>query len=212
MHSKVNPISYRSRRTDYQKFISSTWFYSSKKMFANATVDDHIIREIILSFYSNSRLNKIEIFRYDGIDLVKIVLHTDNEGGLIGKAGSHLKTLKSILTRASIAQKISINIKKAENSDELTAASIARTLRKTYNIRTIFRKNINYITNRLNNEALGYKIKLSGRIWGSDKTKTICFKQGRMPLTTISANIEYHFTPLISKYGSIGIKVWLYKK
>lgn len=204
MGQKVNPI---SLRVGINKISDSTW-YAEKKNFANNLIEDFKIRTYLKKNFANSGISKISIERVAGKVIVNI--HTSKPGVLIGKKGADIEKIKNQLTKISTAT-VHVNvseIRKPELDANLVAQSIAMQLEKRVSFRRAMKRPMQTAM-RLG--ALGIRVNCSGRLGGAEIARTEWYREGRVPLHTFRADIDYGFAEANTTYGVIGIKVWLYK-
>ena len=155
-------------------------------------------------------ISKIEIERTGKDALARISIHTARPGLIIGKKGLEIEKLKSDL-EATTKSQVSINIKeikKPELEAQLIAESIASQLEKRISYRRAMKKSV---SSALRFGALGVKICCAGRLGGAEIARTEWYREGRVPLHTIRADIDYGFAEASTTFGKIGIKVWVYR-
>lgn len=205
MGQKVNPIGIR---LGFVKKSNSFW-YPDGDTFANTLKSDLLIREYIINnLPKSSTVSKIFIERIN--KNVKIVISTAKPGIIIGKKGEDIEKLR---LKLSSLYGISVNInveeiKKPELDAYLAAENIASQLKK----RVMFRRAMKRaVTNAMKQGAQGVKVSVSGRLGGADIARREWYKEGRIPLHTFKADIDYGFAEAKTTYGVIGIKVWVYK-
>ena len=203
MGQKVNPI---SNRLGVIRGWDSNWF--GGKNFGDNLVEDQKIRK-----YLNERLAKASVSRIvieRTLKLVTITICTARPGIVIGKGGQDVDKLKEELKKL-YKKEIQINIfevKKPELDANIVANSIARQVEG----KIAYRRAIKMaIQNTMRAGAEGIKVQISGRVGGAEMARSEMFKEGRTPLHTFRADIDYGFAEAKTTYGRIGIKVWLYK-
>jgi len=208
MGQKVHPTGFRIGVTEDWR---SRW-YAPKAAYAEFLIEDEKIRKMV-----HQRLNrtppfagcaKIEIERTR--DAVKIYLSTARPGMVIGPKGAEVDKLREELEDL-IDRKVSINIREIKNPDlnaQLLALDIAAQLKR----RTSFRRAIKMRCEAaMASGALGVKIICKGRLGGQEMSRVETQKRGSIPLTTLQAHIDYGFATSFTKYGAIGVRVWLHK-
>jgi small subunit ribosomal protein S3 len=208
MGQKVHPLGFRIGVTEDWR---SRW-YAPKAAYAEFLIEDHKIRDLI-----DRRLNympppagcsKIEIERTR--DEVKIFISTARPGMVIGPKGAEVDKLREALEDL-IDRKVSINIREIKNADlnaQLLALDVASQLKR----RTSFRRAIKMrCESAIASGALGVKIICKGRLGGAEMSRVESQKRGSIPLTTLQAHIDYGFATSFTKYGAIGVRVWLHK-
>lgn len=205
MGQKVNPIGIR---LGFVKKSNSCW-YPDGESFSNTLKNDILIREYIMNNLPKAAgISKIFIERIS--KNVKIIINTIKPGIIIGKKGEDIEKLR---IKLGILFKISVNInveeiKKPELDAYLMAENISSQLKK----RVMFRKAMKRVaSSAMKQGAQGVKMCVSGRLGGVDIARREWHKEGRIPLHTFKADIDYGFTEAKTTYGVIGIKVWVYK-
>lgn len=205
MGQKVNPI---GMRLGFIRKSNSFWFPDGDT-FANILRSDIEIRKYILdNLPKSSAVSKILIERIS--QNVKITILTAKPGVVIGKKGEDIERLRAKLSNLYKIS-ISINIEEIKKPDldaYLVADSIASQLKR----RVMFRRAMKRaILNAMKQGALGIKVCVSGRLGGAEIARKEWYKEGRIPLHTFKANIDYGFSEAKTTYGVIGVKVWIYK-
>lgn len=203
MGQKVHPIGFR---LGINKQWQSNWF--AKKTYGELLHEDIFIRDYIKKQLFHAGVSKVEIER--AANRVKINIHTARPGIIIGKKGSEVDRLKNELsnfTNKEIVLNI-IEIRKAEIDAQLIAENIALQLEKRVSFRRAMKRSV---TAALRFGAQGIKIKCAGRLGGAEMARKEWYKEGRIPLQTIRANIDYGFAIAKTLYGVIGVKVWIFK-
>lgn len=206
MGQKVNPI---GLRLGINKTWKSRWFSSGKEYVQNL-VEDHKIRQLIknLPETKNAEISEVEITRYS--QRVTILLSTNRPGYLIGSKGANIEKLQETLGKF-LNKKVAVKIKEVKKA-ELDAQMIAMNIARQIKARGPFKKAAKQaITNAIKAGAEGVKVKLSGRLGGSELSKDLQLKEKRVPLHTLRADIDYGFAEAFTTYGSIGVKVWVFK-
>ncbi len=215
MGHKVSPYVLRLGINEYWK---SRWFFRKNyRVFLEA---DFIIRRIINEKYKKSGIIDVIIERKDP-EHCKIIIKTARPGILIGREGQKLKALqekikkelKEHFSKYNIpepATEIIIEeVKKPTTYAAYLAQVAAIDIEKNKSVRAVMKKIIEKA--KQNKEVKGVKIRVSGRLGGANIHRSEMLSWGRMPLTTLRAKIDYAFAEALTKYGIIGIKVWLYK-
>ncbi len=214
MGQKVNPI---GLRIGINKDWESIWF-SDKKNYARFLHEDLKIKKMIkeYNFGSDDRnkktyadISKIEIFRKP--DRITIVIHTSRAGVVVGVDGKNISDLtKKIakITSAKIEIKIK-EIKKPEINASLVAANIAKQIMNRVPFRRAMKK---VIADAKKMNIGGIKVQCSGRLGGADIARTEWYREGRIPLHTLRADIDYGTANALTTYGITGIKVWIFHR
>lgn len=203
MGQKVHPIGFR---LGINKQWQSNWF--AKKTYGELLHEDIFIRDYIKKQLFHAGVSKIGIER--AANRVKINIHTARPGIIIGRKGSEVDRLKnelSNLTNKEIVLNI-IEIRKAEVDSQLIAENIALQLEKRVSFRRAMKRSV---TTALRFGVQGIKIRCAGRLGGAEMARTEWYKEGRVPLQTIRADIDYGFAISKTLYGVIGVKVWIFK-
>ena len=204
MGQKVHPVGFR---LGYIKTHNSKWF--SKKEYAKFLHEDLKIRSFIKKKLAHAGISKVEIERAG--DNVKINIHSARPGIVIGKRGVDVENLKvdlQELTENQLYLNI-IEVKNPEQNAQLVAEAIALQLERKTAFRRVMKKAISLA---MQSGALGIKVCCSGRLGGAEIARSEWFKDGRIPLHTLRADIDYGFTEALTTYGRIGVKVWVFKK
>jgi ribosomal protein S3, bacterial type len=203
MGQKANPI---GNRLGVIRGWDSNWF--GGKRFEAKLVEDDKIRKYLNVRLAKASISKIYIERT--LKLVTVTINTSRPGLIIGKQGSEVDKLKEELKKLT-NKDVQINIsevKRPELDAVLVSASIARQIEG----RVSYRKAIKTaITSTMRIGAEGIKVSISGRIGGAEMARTEHYKEGRTPLHTLRADIDYAQTEAHTTYGRIGIKVWICK-
>ena len=203
MGQKVNP-------TGFRVGINRTWdsiWYDDKKNYAKNLHEDLAIKKYIEKEKRSAGISKVAIDRFP--DRVNINIHASRPGVLIGKKGSDIEALKEKLLKIA-SKNVYINIievKKPEKNSALIAQQIAQQIEGRFPYRRAVKQ---AITNAMRNGALGIKVMCSGRLNNAEMARQESYKEGRIPLHTLRADIDYGFAEALTTFGLIGIKVWVY--
>ena len=203
MGQKVHPI---GLRLGINKDWESTWF--DEKNYAKKLHEDIIIRNYISSRLSRASIANIEISRT--AKKVVVTVHTARPGIVIGRGGSEVESLKKELKKL-MTYDVQINvaeIKRPGLKAELVGQNIAQQLEKKVNYRRAIKKSIQ---STISMGAEGIRVCISGRLNGTDIARSETFREGRVPLHTLRADIDYALVEALTTYGIIGVKVWIYK-
>ena len=203
MGQKVTPT---GLRLGIVKGWESSWY--GGKNFSDKLVEDHKIREYIIARIPKGGISKIVIERT--LKLLELTIHTARPGIIIGRGGSEIDKLKGELKKLT-KKDVSINIfeiKRPEIDAKLIGDSIAQQLRARISHRRAMKQ---AIASAMRVGAKGIKIKVSGRIGGAEMARSEQYKEGRIPLHTIRADIDYAICESKTIYGKIGVKVWVFK-
>jgi small subunit ribosomal protein S3 len=204
MGQKVHPTGIR---LGIIKDWTSTWYAGAKDYADNLNMDLHI-RDYIRSRLSQASVSRVQISRpaHNAV----ITVHTARPGIVIGKKGEDIDRLrKDVSERMGIPVNINIEeIRKPELDATLVAESVAQQLER----RIMFRRAIKRaVSNSMRIGAEGIKIKVSGRLNGAEIARSEWYREGRVPLHTLRANIDYGIAEANTTYGVIGVKVWIFK-
>ena len=204
MGQKVNPIGFRLA---VNKAWSSKW-YAIPKDFPLMLKEDLDVRNYIKSKLKNAAVSKVVIER--PAKNAKITIHSARPGIIIGKKGGDIEILKNEVNKI-LKVPVHLNIdevRKPEIDAQLVSDSISQQLEK----RVMFRRAMKRaMQNAMRLGAKGIKIMSSGRLNGIEIARTEWYREGRVPLHTLKADIDYGFSEAKTTYGIIGIKVWIYK-
>lgn len=201
MGQKVNPI---SNRLGIIKGWDSNWFGGED--FSNKLVEDTKIREYLSARLAKASISKIVIERT--LKLITVTVNTARPGIIIGKGGQEVDKLKEELKK--ITQKeVQINIFEVKRP-ELDASIVANNIARQVEGKSSYRRAIKMaIASTIRMGAEGIKVVVSGRVGGVEMARTETFKEGRIPLHTFRADIDYSLAEAHTKVGLIGIKVWI---
>ena len=207
MGQKVNPIGIRLGIT---RDWTSKW-YASKKQFPLLVHTDFRVREFLKKRLADASVSRIMIER--AAKKVNITIHTARPGIVIGKKGEDIEKLRTetakLLGMAMLDVRLNISeIRKPELDAQLVAESISQQIEK----RVMFRRAMKRaVMSTMRSGALGIKVRMSGRLNGSEIARTEWYREGRIPLHTFRADIDYGLAEAKTTYGVIGIKVWIFK-
>jgi len=202
MGQKVCPV---GLRTSITKDWSSLWF-GNKKEFADLVVEDFRIREYLQKKPSCQGAARFVIRRMS--DKIEVTVHTSRPGLVIGKKGSEIEVLRKDLKKF-LGKEVWIEVEEIKRPDlnaKLVAEGVARQLERRIAFRRAMKKGMQAT---MDAGALGVKIQVSGRLGGAEIARTEWYKEGRVPLHTLRANIDYATARAETTYGSIGVKVWI---
>ncbi|HHT78198.1 MAG TPA: 30S ribosomal protein S3 [Actinobacteria bacterium] len=203
MGQKVSP---NGLRIGINRDWESRWF-ASKKEYAQFIKEDISIRKLINDQIANSGISKIEIERTS--DEVKVDVHTSKPGVVIGKRGANINDIKDMLQK-EVGKNVQLNIievKKPELVSKLVAEGIASQLEGRVSFRKAMKKAVSLT---LKAGAKGIRVQCSGRLGGAEMARTEWYREGRVPLHTLRAEIDYGFAEANTTFGKIGVKVWIY--
>jgi len=204
MGQKTHPTGFR---TGITKPWLSRW-YTQRKNYSKLIHEDVFFRKIVKERLYHAGISKIEIER--AADKVKITIWTARPGLVIGKKGAGIDTLALDLQKYSHNQVV-INIqevRKPETDSQLVAENIAMQLERRVSFRRAMKK---AVQTAMKMGAEGIKIQISGRLAGAEIARSEWYREGRVPLQTLRADIEFGFAEAKTTYGQIGVKAWVYK-
>lgn len=204
MGQKVNPIGIRLGIT---KPYVSTWYASSAK-FADNIKSDTEVRKYLTTELKNASVSKIVIDR--PAKSIRVTIHTARPGIVIGKKGEDVEKLRKKITEiAGVPAQVNISeVRKPDLDAKLVADSIASQLERRVMFRRAMKK---AIQNAMRVGAKGIKVEVSGRLGGAEIARSEWLREGRVPLHTLRADIDYALSEAVTTYGVIGVKVWIFK-
>lgn len=203
MGQKVNPI---SLRVGINRTWDSKWF--SEKNYAAWLHEDMTVRKFLKKEIYSAGVSRIMLERAPG--KLKVTIHTARPGIVIGKGGAGIEILKKKiekLTQSGVFVNI-VEVRKPETDAQLVAESIALQLNKRIAYRRAMKKAMSLA---LKFGVKGVKVNLAGRLGGAEIARSERYMEGRVPLHTLRADIDYGYTQAKTTYGIIGVKVWIYK-
>ena len=204
MGQKVNPIGIR---LGISRDHNSVWF-AEKDKYREILFNDFQVREFLKKELDNAFVSKIHIER--PAQSAKVTIHTARPGMIIGKRGEDIDRLREKLTQI-MSVPVSLNIQEIRKPDldaQLVAANIALQLEKRAMFRRVMKR---AAQNTMRQGALGVKIKVSGRLGGAEIARSEWHKEGRVPLHTLRADVDYGLAEAKTTYGIIGVKVWIFR-
>ncbi|PWJ24170.1 SSU ribosomal protein S3P [Branchiibius hedensis] len=207
MGQKVNPNGFRLGITTEHK---SRWFADSSKVgqrYRDYVKEDVAIRNLMAKGMERAGISRVEIERTR--DRVRVDIHTARPGIVIGRRGAEADRLRSELEKLT-AKQVQLNILEVKNPEadaQLVAQGIAEQLSARVNFRRAMRKGMQSAQRA---GAKGIRVMVSGRLNGAEMSRTEFYREGRVPLHTLRANIDYGFYEARTTFGRIGVKVWIY--
>jgi small subunit ribosomal protein S3 len=205
MGQKVNPYGFRLGITTDWK---SRWF-ADRGEYRRFIIEDWKIRDYIMEQLPNAAISRIEVERTR--DRLRVDVHTARPGIVIGRRGAEADKLRAGLTAITGNNKVQLNIQEIKQP-ELDAALIAQGVADQLAGRVAFRRAMKRaVQNAQKAGALGIRVQCSGRLGGSEMARTEWYREGRVPLHTLRADIDYGFREARTTAGRIGVKVWIYK-
>jgi small subunit ribosomal protein S3 len=205
MGQKVNPYGFRLGVTTEWK---SRWF--SDRRYVEFLTEDWTMRNALMAKLDGAAVSRIEIERKGG-DSLRIDIHTARPGIVIGRKGAMADELRQMLMKISGNPKVNLNIVEIKQP-ELDAALIAQGVADQLAGRVAFRRAMKRaVQNAQKAGVLGIRVQCSGRLGGAEMSRTEWYREGRVPLHTLRADIDYGFREAKTTYGRIGVKVWIYR-
>jgi small subunit ribosomal protein S3 len=208
MGQKVNPYGFRlGITTDHV----SRWFTDSTKKgqrYQDYVAEDIKVRALLTQRLDRAGVSHIEIERTR--DRVRVDIHTARPGLVIGRRGAEAEAIRADLEKLT-GKQIQLNILEVKNPD-VDAQLVAQGIAEQLNARVAFRRAMRKgMQGALRNGAKGIRVQTSGRLGGAEMSRTEFYREGRVPLHTLRANIDYGFYEAKTVFGRIGVKVWIYK-
>jgi small subunit ribosomal protein S3 len=204
MGQKINPYGFRLGITTDWK---SRWF--SEREYKDYLTEDWTIRQEIMERLESAAISRIEVERTR--DKLRVDVHTARPGIVIGRRGAQADELRQMITKITGNGKIQLNIVEIKNP-ELDAALIAQGVADQLVNRIAFRRAMKRaVQNAQRAGALGIRVQCSGRLGGAEMSRTEWYREGRVPLHTLRADIDYGMREAKTTSGRVGVKVWIYK-
>jgi small subunit ribosomal protein S3 len=208
MGQKVNPYGFRlGITTDH----ISRWFADSTKKgqrYSDYVTEDIKVRALLTQRLDRAGVSRVEIERTR--DRVRVDIHTARPGLVIGRRGAEAEAIRTDLEKLTNKQ-IQLNILEVKNPD-MDAQLVAQGIAEQLNARVAFRRAMRKgMQGALRSGAKGIRVQTSGRLGGAEMSRTEFYREGRVPLHTLRANIDYGFYEAKTVFGRIGVKVWIYK-
>ncbi|WP_420639338.1 30S ribosomal protein S3 [Candidatus Poriferisocius sp.] len=205
MGQKINPYGFRLGVTTDWK---SRWF-ANRREYGDFIIEDWKVRDYLMSELPHAAISRIEIERTR--DRLRVDVHTARPGIVIGRRGSEADRLRTGLAKITGNNRVQLNIQEIKQP-ELDAALISQGVADQLANRVAFRRAMKRaVQNAQKAGALGIRVQCSGRLGGSEMARTEWYREGRVPLHTLRADIDYGFREAHTTYGRIGVKVWIYK-
>ena len=206
MGQKIHPIGFRLGVT---KEHLSRW-YADPKRYPELLQEDHLIRQYVFKELSNAGIAKVRIERK--ADQIDLEIHTARPGVVVGRGGSGIEKLRTELQEMLGNQRqIRINVIEVSRVDA-DAALIAEYITQQLEKRVSFRRVVRQAIQRAQRaEVQGIKIQVGGRLNGAEIARTEWVREGRVPLHTLRADIDYAYRTALTIYGILGVKVWVFK-
>lgn len=204
MGQKVDP---RGFRLGIVRDWDARWF-ADKKNFSNLLLEDVKLRDYIKKKLYQAGIARVQIER--AANRVRIAIHTAKPGIVIGRGGTEVEALRKNLEQMT-GRQVSVNIVEVK-TPELDAQLVAENVASQLERRMHFRRAMKQVVSRsMKMGAKGIRISVSGRLGGAEIARTEWYSEGKVPLHTLRADIDYGFAEAKTTYGKIGVKVWIYK-
>lgn len=203
MGQKVHPVGYR---LGVVRDWESRW-YADKKNFARQLHEDIKLRKWIKERWGHAGISSVEIERIGNV--IRFTIWTARPGVVIGKGGSEIQDVRDELQKMT-GSRVMINVQEIKNPDrnaQIVAEGIASALERRVSFRRAMKQ---AIFRAMKAGALGIKTQCSGRLGGAEIARREWYLEGRLPLSTLRADIDYGFAEAKTMYGVIGVKVWIY--
>jgi len=211
MGQKVNPIGIRLGIT---RDWTSKW-YASTRNFPSLVYTDFVVRDFLRRKLSEASVSRIQIERAGAgrTRKVNITIHTARPGIVIGKKGEDIEKLRAQVAKMMQMPLTDVRINISEiRKPELDAQLVAEGIAQQLERRVMFRRAMKRaVTNTMRIGALGIKVRVSGRLNGAEIARTEVYREGRVPLHTFRADIDYGLAEAKTTYGVIGVKIWIFK-
>jgi len=204
MGQKVNPIGFR---LGIVRNHNSVW-YAEKHQYKDNLLTDILVREHLLGQLSHASVSKITIERT--ADNARVLIHTARPGVVIGKKGEDIDRMRSEITKImKIPVTLSIQeIRKPDLDAQLVAESVAQQLERRIMFRRAMKRGVQ---NSIRQGAKGVKIQVGGRLGGAEIARSEWYREGRVPLHTLRADVDYGLAEAKTTYGIIGVKAWIFR-
>ncbi len=203
MGQKVNPIGIR---VGINRTWDSRWF--DDKNYAEKLIQDLELRKYVQEKLKAAGISKVVIER--AAKNTRVTVYTARPGVIIGKKGADIETLRKELSKragSDVALNI-VEIRKPELDAQLVAEGVCQQLERRVSFRRAMKR---AVQSALRMGGLGIRLNVAGRLGGADIARTEWYREGRVPLHTLRADMDYGFAEALTTYGIIGVKVWLYK-
>ncbi|CCP38129.1 30S ribosomal protein S3 (plastid) [Chondrus crispus] len=206
MGQKTHPLGFRINITQKHR---SSW-YAKMQEYSNLLQEDHKIRSYIYSCLQNASISSIYIHRK--VDQIEVYIHTARPGIVLGKMGTGIENLRKQLVRQLKDNKqIRVNVIEIREPDQ-EASLIAEFITQQLEKRIAFRRAVRQGVQRSQKANVkGIKVQISGRLNGAEIARSEWIREGRVPLQTLRADIDYSYKTAQTIYGILGVKVWLFK-
>lgn len=203
MGRKVNPIGFR---LGIVHGWDSNWY--AERNYTEQLHEDIKIRKIVMRELTRAGISRIYIER--AANRIEVTIHTSKPGIVIGKQGANVERIRQLLER-EVGKRVHLKIEEIK-VPELDARLVAESIAEQLSRRVSYRRAMKHAVGQaMRRGAKGVKIRLGGRLGGAEMSRSVTEKDGRIPLHTLRANIDYGMVHAPTTYGQIGVKVWIYK-
>ncbi|HAW49355.1 TPA: 30S ribosomal protein S3 [bacterium] len=206
MGQKVNP---RGLRVGGVYTWDSIWYAPKRSLYIEALHEDLVIRRFIENYFSKGDIAKVVIERFG--PKIKVNIHTARPGIVIGRGGEEIENVRKKLTTI-LNKDLQVDIYEVDDHNleaVLVAKSVARSIERRINHRRAMKR---AVANVMTSGAIGVKIACAGRLADAEIARTEWYREGKVPLHKLDAEIDYGYDEAQIRYGKIGVKVWIYKK
>jgi small subunit ribosomal protein S3 len=203
MGRKVNPVGFRlGIVSDWE----SKWF--AERNYTDLLHEDLVIRRLVMRELSRAGISKVELER--SANKVDVTLHTSKPGIVIGKQGANVECIRQLIEK-TVKKKVHLRIEEIK-VPETDARLIAESIAEQIGRRVAYRRAMKHaVQQAMRRGAKGVRIRLSGRLGGAEMSRSVSEMEGRVPLHTLRADIDYGVVHAHTTFGRIGVKVWVYK-
>lgn len=203
MGQKTHPVGFR---IPYVKTWSSRWY--AGKAYATWLHEDQKIRRLVREKMGEAGISRVDIERT--ANKVKVFIHAARPGIAVGRKGEKIEEIKRELTRLTSLDVTPYiqEVRKAELDAQLISETVAQQLERRVSFRRATKR---AVTQAMKLGAKGIKIRCSGRLGGAEMSRVLWYREGRVPLHTLRADLDYGFSIARTTYGVIGVKCWVYK-
>jgi small subunit ribosomal protein S3 len=208
MGQKIHPLGFRLGITQQHR---STWFARRRKLYVNLIHEEHRLREYLKTRLADAGVAHIQLTRQS--NCIEVEIHTACPGAIVGRTGEGLEILREDIQKyIKYARRVIVHVVEIGNPDSY-ATLIADIIAKQLEERTPFRRAVRLATQRAMRAAgvQGVKIEVSGRLNGAEIARSEWVREGRVPLHTLRADVDYCDCTAQTIYGVLGIKVWIFR-
>ena len=204
MGQKIHPLGFR---VGISKPWRATWFAEGESYSRNL-LEDVKIRKLVIARFKNAGIDRIETERDHG--RVKVIIYSSKPGIIIGSGGQNIEKLRQYL-QGQVKSEVLVNIQSVQKPD-LSASLVAQNIARQLEDRRRFRRTVKQALQRvMKSGAKGAKIRVKGRLDGNEMSRQETVREGRVPLHTLRADIDFGNDPAKTTYGCVGVTVWIYR-